>query len=118
MDEQGYFYFVDRKKDLIKVGGFQVWPNEIEEVLLQINGVKNAVVAGIQEETGDEKVIAWLVLDEGMKLDKETVRDHCRKCLVAYKIPKEVIFIDEIPRTSVGKILRRELIRKYNEKRS
>lgn len=118
MDEQGYFYFVDRKKDLIKVGGFQVWPNEIEEVLLQIRGVKNAVVAGIHEETGDEKVIAWLMLDEGTPLESETVRDHCREFLAAYKIPKEVIFVDEIPRTSVGKILRRELVKRYDEKRS
>jgi long-chain acyl-CoA synthetase len=88
MDEQGYFYFVDRKKDLIKVGGFQVWPNEIEEVLFQIKGVKNAVVAGIQEETGDEKVIAWLMQEEVTTLESETLRDHCREFLAAYKNPQ------------------------------
>ena len=118
MDEQGYFYFIDRKKDLIKVGGFQVWPKEIEDVLLQIDGVKNAVVAGIQQESGDEKVIAWLVLDKGVKQNSEFLRDHCRRFLAAYKVPKEMIFIEEIPRTGVGKILRRELVRRYNEKRS
>ncbi|HAF61076.1 MAG TPA: long-chain fatty acid--CoA ligase [Anaerolineaceae bacterium] len=118
MDEEGYFYFVDRKKDLIKVGGFQVWPNEIEAVLNAIEGVKTAVVAGEAEDTGDEKVIAWLVLEEGEKVEVEQVLEHCRKNLAAYKIPREIIFVPEIPRTGVGKVLRRELIRQYKEKRS
>lgn len=117
MDEDGYFYFVDRKKDLIKIGGFQVWPKEIEEVLLTMNGIKGAAVAGVREKMGEEKVIAWLVLDEGVEIKKISIRDYCRKFLTAYKIPKEIYFIDEIPRSGVGKVLRRELVRLYNEKR-
>ncbi|MGV8027140.1 MAG: long-chain fatty acid--CoA ligase [Anaerolineaceae bacterium] len=117
MDEEGYFYFIDRKKDLIKIGGFQVWPKEIEEVLITMKGIRGAAVAGVQTELGEEKVAAWLVLEEGMEIKKANVRDYCRKFLTAYKIPKEIYFIEEIPRTSVGKILRRELVRSYYEKR-
>ena len=118
MDEEGYFYFIERKKDLIKVGGFQVWPNEIEAVILSIKGVRNAVVAGVVDEKGDEKVIAWLVMEEEQKITSEHILDVCRENLAAYKIPREIIFTPEIPRTGVGKILRRELVRQYKEKRS
>ncbi len=117
MDEEGFFYFVDRKKDLIKIGGFQVWPKEIEEVLLSMKGIRGAAVAGVRTELGEEKVIAWLVLEEGVEIKKTIVRNYCRKFLTAYKIPKEIYFIDEIPRSSVGKVLRRELVRSYYEKR-
>jgi len=117
MDEDGFFYFVDRKKDLIKIGGFQVWPKEIEEVLMTMKGIRGAAVAGIQTELGEEKVITWLVLEEGVEIKKVTIRNHCRKFLTAYKIPKEIYFIEEIPRSSVGKVLRRELVRAYYEKR-
>ncbi len=118
MDEEGYFYFIERKKDLIKVGGFQVWPNEIEAVILSIKGVGNAVVAGVVDEKGDEKVIAWVVMEEEQKITSEHILDVCRENLAAYKIPREIIFTPEIPRTGVGKILRRELVRQYKEKRS
>lgn len=117
MDEDGYFYFIDRKKDLIKVGGFQVWPKEIEEVLLTMKGIRSAAVAGIKTEMDEEKVVAWVVLEEGKELEAAAVRDHCRNYLTAYKIPREIYFVDEIPRTGVGKTLRRELVRLYNEKR-
>lgn len=118
MDDDGYFYFVDRKKDVIKIGGFQVWPTEIEEVISTIPGVTGSVVAGVQNEIGEEKVIAWLVLQQSVKLTSEEIRNYCRQYLAAYKIPKEIYFIDEIPRTGVGKILRRELVRIYKEKRA
>ncbi len=117
MDEDGFFYFVDRKKDLIKIGGFQVWPKEIEDVLLTMKGIRGAAVAGVRTKLGEEKVIAWLVLEEGVEIKKTIIHEYCRKSLTAYKIPKEIYFIDEIPRSGVGKILRRELVRLYNEKR-
>jgi len=117
MDEQGFFYFIDRKKDVIKVGGFQVWPKEIEDVLLGVPGIRGAAVAGIPTRMGEEKVVAWLVLEEGITITKTTIREHCRRSLVAYKIPQEIYFIQEIPRTSVGKMLRRELVKMYKEKR-
>ncbi len=117
MDEKGYFYFVDRKKDLIKIGGFQVWSKEIEDVLLTMPGVHSAAVAGIKSEMGEEKVVAWVVREEGCLIEAAAIRDHCRKYLTAYKIPREVYFIDEIPRTNVGKVLKRELVRAYYEKR-
>ena len=115
MDGDGYFYFVDRKKDLIKVGGFQVWPKEIEEVLLTLKGVQGAAVAGIKNEIDEEKVVAWVVLEKGVVFSVAEIRDYCRKFLTAYKIPKEVYFVNEIPRTGVGKTLRRELVRLYHE---
>lgn len=117
MDTDGFFYFIDRKKDVIKVGGFQVWPKEIEEVLLTMRGVRGAAVAGVRSKMGEEKVIAWLVLEEDQHISKAAIRSHCRQFLTAYKIPQEIYFIDEIPRSGVGKVLRRELVRAYNEKR-
>jgi len=117
MDADGYFYFVERKKDVIKVGGFQVWPKEIEEVLLTMKGVQSAAVAGIKNEIDDEKVVAWVVFEKGAAYTAAEIQDHCRKSLTAYKIPKEVYFVDEIPRTGVGKTLRRELVKLYKEKR-
>ena len=113
MDDEGYFYFIERKKDLIKVGGFQVWPNEIETVILSIKGIKSVVVAGVLDERGDENVIAWVVKGEGQKISKERILNICRENLTAYKIPQEIIFITQIPRTGVGKVLRRELVRQY-----
>ncbi len=117
MDAGGYFYFVDRKKDVIKVGGFQVWPKEIEEVLLTLKGIQSAAVAGIKNEMDEEKVVAWIVFEKGITYTTAEIQDHCRKSLTAYKIPKEVYVVNEIPRTGVGKTLRRELVRLYNEKR-
>ena len=113
MDDEGYFYFIERKKDLIKVGGFQVWPNEIETVILSIKGIKSVVVAGVLDERGDENVIAWVIKGEGQKISKERIINVCRENLTAYKIPQEIIFITQIPRTGVGKVLRRELVRQY-----
>lgn len=116
MDNDGYFFLVDRKKSLIKIGGFQVWPNEIEQVLSSNSLIKEAGVAGVPDIEQGEKVIAWVVLEENQRLSEDDLYDWCESHLSAYKIPKEFVFLEAIPRTRVGKILRRELIRSYQGK--
>ena len=113
IDSDRYFFIVDRKKDLIKVSGFQVWPNEIEMVLNSHEGVVECAVGGIPNLEHGEKVIAWVVLEPDAMVDSSTLRRHCKNSLAAYKIPAEILFIDNIPRTGVGKILRRELISQF-----
>lgn len=109
MDEDGYFYLVDRKKDVIKVGGFQVWPNEIEAILMQHPKVRDAAVAGVLTEKGEEAAKAWIVLKEGETSSPEEIKEFCNKFLTSYKVPKYVAFRDSFPRTAVGKVLRRVL---------
>jgi len=113
MDKDGYFYVVDRKKSLIKIGGFQVWPNEIEQVIGTHPAIKEAGVGGVPDQEQGEKVIAWVVLKPGEKMEVKALKEWCRIYLASYKIPSEIYFIEEIPKTSVGKILRRELIHQY-----
>ena len=108
VDEHGFVYLVDRKKDLILVSGFNVYPNEIEQVIGSMPGVLEVGVVGISENDSNEKVKACIVKrDPG--LTAEQVITHCRKHLTAYKVPKIISFYDELPKTNVGKILRREL---------
>lgn len=116
MDEDGYFYIIDRKKSLIKVGGFQVWPNEIETVLNSNPKIKESAVGGVPDIEKGEKVIAWIVRKNDQDLDTDEILQWCEKFLVFYKLPSEIFFIDVIPRTGVGKILRRDLISKYIKK--
>jgi long-chain acyl-CoA synthetase len=112
MDEEGYFYIVDRKKDLIKVSGFQVWPNEVEKMINSHPKVAESAVGGVPDLAQGEKVIAWVIRkDEG--LSAEEVIAWCRKEMAAYKIPFEVYFVDSLPKTGVGKVLRRELVKEY-----
>ncbi len=115
MDEDGYFYIVDRKKELIKPGGFQVWPREVEEVIAEHPSVLEAGVAGIPDPYRGETVKAWVVLKPGESLSEEDVKGWCRDRLAKYKIPTQVEFRDELPKTTVGKILRRELVRQHKE---
>ncbi len=116
MDEQGYFYIVDRKKELIKPGGFQVWPREVEETITDNPKVLDVGVAGIPDPYRGEAVKAWVVLKPGETADAEEIRDWCKERLAKYKVPTEVEFRDELPKTNVGKILRRELVREHKEK--
>ncbi|MGO4998964.1 long-chain-fatty-acid--CoA ligase FadD [Oceanisphaera sp. W20_SRM_FM3] len=109
MDEQGFFTIVDRKKDMILVSGFNVFPNEIEEVAMQHPNVLEAAAVGVQQAEGGEIVKLVVVKKPGTQLDEKTLKDHCRQYLTAYKVPKVVEFRDELPKTNVGKILRREL---------
>lgn len=113
MDEDGYFFVVDRKKDVIKAGGFQVWPREVEEVLATHPSVQEVAVAGVMDASRGETVKAWLVLRSPVN-DAE-LKEWCRSRLAAYKIPTLWEFIDQLPRSAVGKVLRRELVRQHQE---
>jgi long-chain acyl-CoA synthetase len=110
MDEGGYFFLVDRKKDLIKVGGFQVWPKEVEIELMLHPSVLEAAVTGITNPgTNQEQVHAWVILKSGMDASDEDLKIWCSRTLSRYKVPKVIHFVDKLPRSPVGKILRREL---------
>lgn len=115
MDEDGYFFIVDRKKELIKPGGFQVWPREVEEVIQEHPKVMEVGVAGIPDASSGEAVKAWVVLKPGEESDVDEIRSWCKEQLAGYKIPKQVEFRDELPKSTVGKILRRELVRLHKE---
>ena len=115
MDEDGYFYIVDRKKDVIKVGGFQVWPNEIEAVIGQHPKVREVAAAGIVDENGAEFAKAWIVLREGETSTQEEIQAYCDRYLTSYKIPKAVEFVQSLPKTRVGKVLRRLLASEERE---
>lgn len=109
MDEQGYFYIVDRKKDLIITGGYNVYPREIDEVLHEHPKVKEAVSVGIPNETRGEIIKAYIVVREGEELTKADIVSFCREKLAGFKIPKQIEFREELPKTIVGKVLRRAL---------
>ncbi len=111
MDEDGYFYIVDRKKELIKVGGFQVWPRDIEEALKQNPKVLKVAAAGVPDpKRGDEVVKAWVVLQPGQTATEDELKKFCADRLINYKVPKYIEFRDDLPETMVGKVLRRELV--------
>lgn len=108
MDEEGFIYLVDRKKDMIVVSGFNVYPNEVEQVIGMHPGVLEIGVVGVMDEESGERVKACIVKKDPA-LTAEQIIAHCREHLTAYKVPKIVEFFDELPKTNVGKILRREL---------
>ncbi|MFC7371317.1 AMP-binding protein [Fictibacillus iocasae] len=116
MDEKGYFFIVDRKKDLIIAGGFNIYPREVEEVLYEHPAVKEAVVIGVPDPYRGETVKAFLVLKEGAVCKEEELNAFCRERLAAFKAPRLYEFRDELPKTMVGKILRRVLIEEEKEK--
>ncbi len=108
VDSEGFIRIVDRKKDMILVSGFNVYPNEIEDVLMQHPKIREAAAIGVPSELSGEAVKVCIVKkDPG--LTKEEVLDHCRRQLTGYKVPKIIEFREELPKTNVGKILRREL---------
>jgi len=117
MDEDGYFYIVDRKKELIKPGGYQVWPREVEEVISENPKVLEVGVAGIPHARRGETVKAWVVLKEGETSSLDEIKAWCKERLAAYKVPTHIEFRDELPKTTVGKVLRRELVRQESEKK-
>jgi len=108
MDEEGYFRIVDRKKDMILVSGFNVFPNEIEEEVAAMPGVLESACVGVPSEASGEAVKLFAVKSDD-SITEDDVRDFCRERLAGYKVPKLVVFIDELPKSAVGKILRREL---------
>jgi len=108
MDERGYFRIVDRKKDMILVSGFNVYPNEVEDVVMGMGGVLECAAVGIPDEHSGEAV-KLIVVKKDPALSEQAVRDYCRERLTGYKIPKLIEFRSELPKTPVGKILRRQL---------
>ncbi|HET7656227.1 MAG TPA: AMP-binding protein, partial [Luteimonas sp.] len=108
MDEKGYFYIVDRKKDMILVSGFNVYPNEIEDVLAGMPGVREVAAVGVPDEKSGETVKVVIVRNDPA-LTADQVKAYARERLTGYKRPHHVEFRDELPKTNVGKILRREL---------
>jgi long-chain acyl-CoA synthetase len=111
MDDDGYFYIVDRKKDMINVSGFNVYPREVEEVLFEHPDVKEAAVVGVSDEYRGESVKAFVVLktDRDSKTTESEITEFCKARLASYKAPRTVEFVNELPKTLVGKVLRRKL---------
>lgn len=116
MDEDGYFYIVDRKKDMILSNGFNVYPRDVEEVLYQHPAIKEAVVIGAPNTRGDVTVKAFVVLKEGQHATADEIIAFCRERLTRYKAPRLVEFRDELPKTLIGKHLRRVLVKEEEER--
>jgi len=110
MDEKGYFYIVDRSKDMIIAGGYNIYPREVEEILYEFEGVQEVAVAGVPDPYRGETVKAFIVPKEGYTLEDKELNKFCRKHLAAFKVPRIYEFRDELPKTAVGKILRRQLV--------
>ena len=110
LDEDGYLFIVDRKKDVIKPGGFQVWPRDVEEAIAAHPAVLEVGVAGVPDSYQGEAVKAWVVLRAGHELTIDELREHCRQDLAAYKVPKHVEFTTALPKSTIGKVLRRKLV--------
>ncbi|MEL7297297.1 MAG: AMP-binding protein, partial [Pseudomonadota bacterium] len=108
MDEKGFVFIEDRKKDMILVSGFNVYPNEIEDVIAAMDGVLEVAAVGKPDEKSGEIVKVFVVKSDD-SVTSESVIAYCRENLTGYKVPKQVVFKDELPKTNVGKILRREL---------
>lgn len=116
MDENGYFYVVDRKKDMIIAGGFNIYPREVEEVLYEHEAIQECVVAGIPDPYRGETVKAYIVLKEGKDVSEKELNEFCRQNLASYKVPRFYEFRTELPKTAVGKILRRTLVDEEKKK--
>jgi long-chain acyl-CoA synthetase len=110
MDVSGYFYIVDRKKDMIVASGYNVYPREIEEILFEHPDVAEAVAIGVADEYRGESVKAFVVKRSGALTTEDEVLDFCKERLAAYKTPKAVEFREELPKSAVGKLLRRVLV--------
>ena len=108
MDEQGYFHIVDRKKDMILVSGFNVYPNEVEDVIAMMPGVLEVAAIGVPDDKSGEAVKVFVVKKDPA-LNADAVKAFCRENLTGYKQPRFVEFRDELPKSNVGKILRKEL---------
>lgn len=113
LDEQGYLYLVDRKSDMIITGGFNVYPREVEEVLYQHPAVMEAAVVGVPDETWGEAIKAFVVLRSGHTATEEELISFCKERLASYKKPKSVEFVDSLPKSPVGKVVRRLLKEPY-----
>ena len=108
-DEDGYYFIVDRKKELIIRGGYNVYPREIEEVLYEHPAIQEAAVVGVPHDELGEEVGAAVVLKEGESLDADELKSYVKEQVAAYKYPRKVWFMDELPKGPTGKILKREI---------
>jgi long-chain acyl-CoA synthetase len=109
VDSDGYLFIVDRKKDMIKTSGYQVWPREIEEVISAHPAVHEVGVAGLPDKMRGEKAKAWIVLNPGATVTEAELKAWCRERLAPYKVPAKYEFVTELPKSQVGKVLRRAL---------
>ena len=109
MDEDGWFYIVDRKKDMINVSGYKVWPREVEDTLYEHEQVMEAAAVGVPDEYRGETVRAFVALKEGGDVTEEELISFCKERMADYKYPRQIEFLDELPKTPTGKFLRREL---------
>ncbi len=109
MDTDGYFTILDRAKDLIIAGGFNIYPREVEEVLFTHPAVAEAAVCGVPDAYRGETVKAFIVLKDGAQAGEEEIITYCRERLATFKAPRQIEFRDSLPKTAVGKVLRREL---------
>ena len=103
-DDEGFLYIVDRKKDMVVSGGFNVFPREVENAISTLSGVREVAVVGAPSERWGEEVTAMVSLVPGVTLTEEEVIDHCRTEIAGYKVPKRVVFVDDLPKTGTGKI--------------
>jgi long-chain acyl-CoA synthetase len=111
-DETGYVYLVGRKGDMIISGGLNVYPNEVEQVLYMHPAVKEAAVIGVPDQIWGETIKACVVLKDGNNATEEEIVNFCKERLSSYKKPRSVDFLEDLPRNAMGKIVRRELVRK------
>jgi long-chain acyl-CoA synthetase len=109
MDSEGWFYLVDRKKDMINASGYKVWPRDVEDVLYGHQAVREAAVVGIPHPYRGETVKAFVTLKEGESVTAEELIAFCKERMAAYKYPREIEFVEVLPKTGSGKILRRQL---------
>jgi long-chain acyl-CoA synthetase len=113
VDEDGFTTIVDRVKELIITGGFNVSPSEVESVLRSHPDLTDAAAIGVPAPSGGEKVIAVVVLRPGAELDQDALRAWCRERLAAYKVPREIVTVDDLPRSMLGKVLRKQVREQY-----
>jgi long-chain acyl-CoA synthetase len=116
MDADGYFYIVDRKKDMIIAGGFNIYPREVEEAIFNHPKVLEAAVIGVNDRYRGETVKAFVVLRPGERATEEEIIAHCKKELAAFKVPRLVEFRNALPKSLVGKVLRRVLVEEERAK--
>ncbi len=116
MDEEGFFFITDRKKDMIIAGGYNIYPREVEEVLIQHPAVQEVTVAGVPHQHRGETVKAWIVKQPGDATTEEEIIEWSKGLLAKYKYPRLIEFMDELPKTTVGKVLKRKLVKAHKEK--
>ncbi|HEX6162589.1 MAG TPA: AMP-binding protein, partial [Vicinamibacterales bacterium] len=109
MDEDGYIQIVDRKKDMILVSGFNVYPNEVEAVVAAHPAVADTAVVGVPDDECGEIVVAFVTKKKDAAVTEDEIRQHCKQSLTGYKVPRIVVFKDDLPKSNVGKVLRKDL---------